>query len=335
LKTKRSETLIIRRDEFIDWDVLEISFKETREALLGRTTIWTDQGPTWHAVEFRHHDGHMLRRTGSGGIAEAAIMAENLPRIVDGEIRCVLASRFLRLLSPFPRLSSAGADMLRGVGGYHDTNTKRWIDKEILECGRDRMKALTETMLSRLVLIDGEVWKKVIDPRIVLHGYKCSALASSFDFNERDERWEAPADPRHMKRVSLPLCEAHRIGEIAEKLGHPLGAVQVAVDSIAIDAPICRDGPLWTAWHAAECLVGEAESEIGVQSSAAVASWLELRDAVSVKAPGATAEDVIAMVVVLTSSLGPDCEEIVARVDEMIDFIDHPRPIPANVAPKF
>ncbi|MCV9963526.1 hypothetical protein OIU34_16610 [Pararhizobium sp. BT-229] len=321
IEKKKSVTFVVRMDEFTEWDIPEISIGDTTDAVMASASRGTFDGPLeWYPVEMRAYKGRLIRRTGQDGGPDG-IRLGHIPRLKDGYLKCDSDS-FSRLQSA-SILHGATCSMLEGHSGYRYTSSVTPTELEML--GRERQRAMAATMLDRLVLVDGELWKAVVDPRIKLHAFEGSALSAEIDFNEYDERDNVSlAGSRGVRVMTLPICEAQRIDQIADKFGLPLAARQIAHVSISSDAPICRDGRLWTAWHAARFIGMEVGDVIGSQSATAVANWLALRDALSIREAGMSAEDVLSMVDALKTSLGPDCRGIVAGTEELLEFIAAP-----------
>lgn len=268
--------------ELIEWDVPEVSMADTSEGIWIRTPVVRTNGDiTWTAQQWRVLDGGLIREAGGRQHWVSHILADHLPRNENGRIRSNFIFQFLN-------------DVLHLPNGHEHYNLAHWTMVDMAEPGarlnvvlppatevvgndRDESLAVVERILSRLVLVDGVLWKRTREPLLKVSSSYLQ-LDCTIDYNEDDEKRGGVEGPRPGEFV-LPLVAWHRVGSIELRKGLP-PRVHGAVDSVSPDAPVTRDTDLWLATRAAEYLLRETAGRLGDSANEAVRLWVDLRDMV-------------------------------------------------------
>jgi hypothetical protein len=322
--------LCIRFDDPIERDVPEISANEAPIVMAARSSFRRrDNGIGWHSIHLRSHDGHILRNAHHSGFTDGRIAAENMPVRVGRRIDWKTGQ--FTVLLPSARemlLTEAVLDMSRAKSSV--TRVRRALDDEFLvEWGSERMRDLTQRALDRLVIVDGQVWKRTNWPRVridVDFGGPIATLSFDEDRDLVKPHYGYLPDGNHML-----LSQYQRFSELSEASGDGLlpREYQVVVDHIDVEAMPLLNERLYEAWRIAATLERRVSAILGGQLAAVVTNWLALRELIVNRSSDVDVEEIVDSVVTVKNALGDDLAEIADETDHMLrifDISDHAEP---------
>ncbi|MDW9481309.1 hypothetical protein GOB57_21930 [Sinorhizobium meliloti] len=316
LKTGESD-LVIHLDDVVEHDVDEIRKRDAPVVISLRVPIPDHEDVP---VELRFHEGKLLRSACYHADSDDCIKAENLPQLRDGRV-IGFDARFLALLpgSQDVYLYNAVGSLLRGKSGA--MRVRAALDDEFLvEWSRGRMRDYTQRALGRLKLLDGELWKETNWPRIRLFGTDALNAAITFDEDGEFVRSRYPT-PCSGDRTLL-LSQAHRIEDIAQELGIPLGPRTVVIDYISTEDYPNLNERASEAWRIADAFEHRVAKLAGEIPAVAIVHWLALREAVRERDANVPTDDILNLVFSLRDGLGLNSPDIVSEVDQMLAILD-------------
>ncbi|MBY3433382.1 hypothetical protein HFN89_04300 [Rhizobium laguerreae] len=266
--------------ELLEWDVPEVSMSDTSDGIKARTPIFLRSGQiSWAVQEWRMLDGSLIREAGRrhGGVSH--IHADHLPRYENGRIKSnyifQLLNDVLNLFDSHEQYNLAHKIMIEMAEPGARLRVELPAAREFVSNDRAEALAITERILSRLVLVDGVLWKRTGEPLLKVSN-KYLQLDCAINYNERDENRSVAAELRPGEFM-LPLVDWQRVAFLEQRKGLP-PLVHGVVESVAADAPVTRDTDLWLAQRAANYLLGKTAACIGDRTAETVRLWVDLRD---------------------------------------------------------
>ncbi|MCV9963525.1 hypothetical protein OIU34_16605 [Pararhizobium sp. BT-229] len=302
----------------IDWEIPEFSIEEANPAIEARIPIVrNDGGVKWIPRRWRLLEGGLIRFMSSYSGNE--MWAENLPHRVNGTIKANFNFEFLGVLglNDSPEHYNLAQDAIMGRASFEQQRRKLPPPENIISSDREEALALTQRILGRLVIIDGFVWKRTLEPLIRL-SISNLEIRSEIDFSEDDEK-RFPPPPRDPSwSMHLPFCDQGRIAEVERDKQLP-PVPQVTIDSISDDAPVTRDATLWHARRAAQYLLANTESDIGSEDRLSLENWMDLRDLTYDK--DASTIELTEAIKALQLSLSDRYREVRTETDWLLSFV--------------
>jgi hypothetical protein len=314
--------------ELIEWDVPEISMSDTADGISLRTPLVRLNGiPSWIAQEWRLLNGELLREAGRINGSISNIQAQHLPHVENDRLKSNFIFQFLNLLKlhqaneldhlhSFNDLYNLAQELMTSGLPVDQIRSRLPPAREVVSDNREKALEITERILSRLVLVDGILWKKTKEPlmRVTISNLE---LNCTIDFNEEDENRQSVRSKGH--EFLLPLCDWARVAQIEQRLGLPQHTYGV-VDRVAPLAPVARDAKLWHSRKVASRLIELVSEILGDQAPEAVQAWIHLRELVVQET--ATAPELLGGVEVLLGNLGGDVDDIRNETETLLDIAE-------------
>ncbi|MBY3151188.1 hypothetical protein HFO56_02040 [Rhizobium laguerreae] len=309
--------------ELLEWDIPEISMSDTSDGIKARRPIFLRSGQiSWAVQEWRMLDGSLIREAGRRHSGVSHIHADHLPRYENGRIKSnyifQLLNDVLNLFDSHEQYNLAHKIMIEMAEPGARLRVELPAAREIVSNDRAEALAITERILSRLVLVDGVLWKRTSEPLLKVSN-KYLQLDCTINYNEGDENRSA-AEELRPGEFMLPLVDWQRVAFLEQRKGLPPLAHGV-VDSVAADAPVTRDTDLWLAQRAATYLVDKTAACIGDRTAEAVRLWVDLRDMASAGA-AVTPSELLESIEFLRNSTLDRKDPINEQLQAMLDPLD-------------
>lgn len=301
--------------DHLDWEIPAIDGLFTKSVIFAWTPVTSPRTP-WVAHEWRVHEGGMIRALRSAtGIP---VQEENLPRWDGPErIKSNFVFEFMGVLgvdrnAEHNHLAHSAIADPSVFGRFREIPGDR-----IIACDRDEALAKTVNTLSKLVMVDGMLWRKTFEPHIRLTVSNLSLISEIVPDDGDEGRFPKAARQFPEWEMTLPFHDHAMIAAIETARGLPASR-HVQVDFIADDAPVTTDTRQWHARSIASRLLEKTSSGIGAESGQAISEWTTLRGLIEA---GETSSDaMVAAIDGLLASLSPACRTLVAEAEGMMDM---------------